>query len=63
LAARRRDPGCAATQLAYDANDDVWQGVFTVPAGSWECKAPLNDGHPDRERHRAELAQRSPCGN
>ena len=23
--------------------DDVWQGTFTVPAGSWEYKAALND--------------------
>jgi pullulanase-type alpha-1,6-glucosidase len=36
-------PGCAATHLLYDAGDDVWQGTFTVPAGSWEYKAPLND--------------------
>src|SRR5918997_1228687 len=36
-------PECAATHLAYDANDDVWQGAFNVPAGSWEYKAPLND--------------------
>ncbi len=29
-------PDCAATQLTYDANDDVWQGtfVFTRPTGS-----------------------------
>lgn len=38
------DPGCAATHLVYDATDDVWQGAFTVPAGSWEYKAALNDG-------------------
>ncbi len=38
------DPGCAATQLAYDAADEVWQRSFTVPAGSWEYKAPLNGG-------------------
>jgi glycosidase len=36
-------PECAATHLTYDANDGVWQGVFNVPAGSWEYKAPLND--------------------
>jgi glycosidase/fibronectin type 3 domain-containing protein len=36
-------PDCAATHLAYDANDDIWQGTFTVPAGTWEYKAPLND--------------------
>jgi pullulanase-type alpha-1,6-glucosidase len=33
---------CAATQLAYDAADGVWQGVFAVPAGAWEYKATLN---------------------
>src|SRR6187401_51700 len=37
------DPGCAATHLAFDANDDVWQGTFTVPAGNWQYKAPLNN--------------------
>jgi pullulanase len=36
------DPGCAATRLAYDASDDVWQATFPVPAGSWEYKAALN---------------------
>ena len=36
-------PDCAATHLAYDSNDDVWQGTFSVPAGSWEYKAALND--------------------
>ncbi|HEV8249191.1 MAG TPA: alpha-amylase family glycosyl hydrolase [Gaiellaceae bacterium] len=34
---------CAATHLTYDASDQVWQGSFSVPAGSWEYKAPLND--------------------
>ncbi len=36
-------PDCTATHLDYDAEDDVWQGVFNVPAGMWEYKAPLND--------------------
>jgi glycosidase len=36
------DPGCAATHLTEDAGDDVWQGVFAVPAGSWQYKAALN---------------------
>ncbi|HLF87893.1 MAG TPA: alpha-amylase family glycosyl hydrolase [Anaerolineales bacterium] len=36
-------PECANTHLGYDANDDVWQGVFTVPAGNWEYKAALNN--------------------
>src|SRR5215212_2801616 len=37
------DPACAATHLTYDANDTVWQRAFSVPAGSYEYKAPLND--------------------
>jgi len=36
-------PACAATHLAYDPEDDVWQGSFHVPAGSWEYKVALND--------------------
>ena len=36
-------PDCAATHLTFDADDDVWQGTFNVPAGDWEYKAPLND--------------------
>ena len=36
-------PDCAATHLSYSADDDVWQGSFAVPAGSYEYKAPLND--------------------
>ena len=35
-------PDCSATQLAFDAEDGVWQGAFDVPAGSWEYKAALN---------------------
>src|SRR5580765_6884714 len=37
------DPGCAATHLAYDASDDVWQGTFNLPAGSYQYKAALNN--------------------
>jgi glucan 1,4-alpha-glucosidase len=36
-------PDCAATHLTYDAADDVWQRTFSLPAGSFEYKAPLND--------------------
>jgi len=36
-------PACAATRLAFDNDDGVWQGTFNVPAGSWEYKAALND--------------------
>ncbi len=37
------DPACAVTHLTYDANDDVWQGTFSLPAGAYEYKAALND--------------------
>ena len=37
------DPTCAVTHLTYDANDDVWQGTFALPAGSYDYKAALND--------------------
>jgi hypothetical protein len=36
-------PPCDATKLAYDAEDDVWQAAWTIPAGDWEYKAALND--------------------
>jgi hypothetical protein len=36
------DPSCTATGLAFDADDTVWQGTFSVPAGNWEYKAALN---------------------
>ena len=36
------DPACAATGLTYDANDQVWQASFNVPAGNWEYKVALN---------------------
>ena len=37
------DPACAASELGFDAGDDIWQAVFAVPGGSWEYKAALND--------------------
>ncbi len=37
------DPSCAATHLGYDFEDDVWQLVFSVPAGTYEYKAALDD--------------------
>jgi pullulanase len=36
------DPACVATGLQYDAEDDVWQASFDLPAGDWEYKATLN---------------------
>jgi pullulanase len=38
------DPTCAATQLALDAGDGVWQKSFTVPAGTWKYKISALDG-------------------
>ncbi len=35
-------PPCENTMLTYDAGDDVWQGTFDLPAGSYEYKAALN---------------------
>jgi glycosidase len=37
-------PDCAVTHLSFDPNDDVWQGTFSLPAGDYEYKAPLNNG-------------------
>jgi glucoamylase len=37
------DPACATTHLSYDSSDDVWQGTFALPAGSYEYKAALNN--------------------
>jgi len=36
------DPACALTQLAFDANDGVWQGTLSLPAGSYEYRAALD---------------------
>ena len=36
-------PDCAQAQLARDPMDGVWKGAFTVPAGSYEYKAALNN--------------------
>jgi hypothetical protein len=36
-------PDCAMTHLAYDAGDDVWQGSWPIPAGSYEYKVAIND--------------------
>ena len=35
-------PECVATNLAFDADDQVWQATFPVEAGNWEYKAALN---------------------
>jgi hypothetical protein len=36
-------PECALTHLAYDADDEVWQASFPLPAGSYEYKAAIDD--------------------
>ncbi len=36
------DPACTQAQLTLDANDGIWKGTFTVPAGSYSYKAALN---------------------
>jgi pullulanase len=37
------DPACAATQLAYDPNGDIWRNTFSItPAGAYEYKVALN---------------------
>ena len=38
------DPACAATGLGFDANDQLWQGTFALPAGSYEYLGALNGG-------------------
>ncbi len=52
------DPTCAASYLAYNAEDDVWQQTFTPPAGSYEYKAALNNGWD--ENYGANAAQNGP---
>lgn len=36
------DPSCTATQLAFEAEDGVWQAPYTLAAGSYEYKAALD---------------------
>jgi pullulanase-type alpha-1,6-glucosidase len=36
-------PECSNSYLTYDADDELWQEVFTIPAGNWEYKAALNN--------------------
>src|SRR5687768_16368939 len=35
-------PECTNTMLTYNADADVWQATFELPAGSYEYKAALN---------------------
>lgn len=50
------DPSCAMTHLAYDSGDGVWQGSFSLPAGSYEYKAALNDAWDENYGANAVLA-------
>lgn len=36
------DPACDKTRLTYDAAENVYKGIFAIPAGSWEYKVALN---------------------
>lgn len=36
-------PDCVSAHLIYEADDDVWQNTWGIPAGSWAYKAALND--------------------
>ncbi len=35
-------PDCKNTSLTYNADKDVWEGTFQLPAGKYEYKAALN---------------------
>jgi pullulanase-type alpha-1,6-glucosidase len=48
-------PNCAATHLAYDSTDGVWQGTFNIPAGSYEYKAAINDAWDENYGANAQL--------
>ena len=61
-------PDCATTHLAYDASDDKWQGTFTVPAGSYEYKAALNNAWDENyganaQRDGGNITLNAPGGN
>jgi glycosidase len=36
------DPGCAYDQLSLDANDKIWKGTWTLPAGTYSYKVAIN---------------------
>ncbi|WP_053094198.1 pullulanase-type alpha-1,6-glucosidase [Cellvibrio sp. pealriver] len=37
-------PECANTQMELNAADKIWRKTLSVPAGSWQFKAALNQG-------------------
>ena len=36
------DPACAHDQLSLDANDKIWKGTWTLPAGTYSYKVAIN---------------------
>src|SRR5690348_13779015 len=61
-------PECENTALTYNAETDVWEGTFAIPAGSYEYKVALNgswtdnygvDGEKDGPNLKLELAEDS----
>jgi hypothetical protein len=36
------DPACPADQLSLDANDKIWKGTYTLPAGTYSYKVAIN---------------------
>ncbi len=40
-------PECDKTALTYNAETDVWEGTFAIPAGSYEYKVALNGSWTD----------------
>ncbi|WP_374685877.1 alpha-amylase family glycosyl hydrolase, partial [Promineifilum sp.] len=55
-------PECAVTNLTHDAIDDVWQGTFNIPAGSYAYKAALN-GTWDVSFPGSDISLAAPGGN
>ena len=49
------DPACAASELGFDAEDDVWQAVWNIPAGSWNFKVALDDSWTENYGANAQL--------
>jgi glycosidase len=37
------DPACAYDQLSLDANDKIWKGTWTLPAGTYSYKVAINN--------------------
>jgi glycosidase len=36
------DPGCPQAQLSLDANDKIWKGSYSLPAGTYSYKVAIN---------------------